>query len=80
MEQAKSAAAEDGMSVNQMLLAIIAEGLGNRRGLKMIKGRASRADIAAAFAILERVPKIAPDDGDEIAPRRRNQNRRRSSG
>ena len=37
MEQAKAAAHEDKVSINQILVAFIAEGLGHRRGLKMIK-------------------------------------------
>ena len=56
MEQAKSAASEDKVSINQMLVAIIAEGLGHRRGLKMMHERAARADVGAALAILDRVP------------------------
>jgi hypothetical protein len=67
MEEAKAAAAEDNTSVNQMLLAIIAEGLGHRRGLKMMKERAGRADVAAALSILSRAPNVPPDEGDRLA-------------
>ena len=56
MEQAKSAASEDKVSINQMLVAIIAEGLGHRRGLKMMHERAARANVGTALAILDRVP------------------------
>jgi hypothetical protein len=66
MEEAKVAAAEEKTSVNQMLLALIAEGLGHRRGLKMIKKRAAKADVAAVLAILARAPDVAPDAGDEL--------------
>ena len=69
MEQAKAAAGEDKVSINQMLVAFIAEGLGHRRGLRMLKERADRADVKAALAILERAPDIAPDEGDELPPR-----------
>jgi hypothetical protein len=65
MDQAKAAAAEDRTSVNQLLLAFIAEGLGHRRGLKMIKERAGRANLEAALAILDRAPNVAPEPGDE---------------
>lgn len=52
------------------------QGLGHQRGLKIIKERAGRADVAAALSILARAPKVAPDDGDELPePRKR---RRRS--
>jgi hypothetical protein len=71
MKQAKSAAAEEKTSVNQLLLAYIAEGLGHRRGLKMMKARAARADPEAALAILDRTPNVPPDRGDELpSPRK----------
>ncbi len=66
MEQAKSASAEDKVSINQMLVAIIAEGLGHRRGMKMMRERATKADIGAALAILARAPDVAPKKEDEI--------------
>ena len=66
MEQAKAASAEDKMSINQILVSFIAEGLGHRRGLKMMKERAARADGVTALAILEKVPDVPPDAGDEI--------------
>ena len=66
MEQAKVAAAEEKTSVNQLLLAFIAEGLGHRRALKAMKDRAARADVGAALSILARAPDTPPDDGDEL--------------
>ncbi|HXY57082.1 MAG TPA: hypothetical protein VEH76_00720 [Methylocystis sp.] len=67
MEQAKAASAEDKVSINQMLVSFIAEGLGHRRGLKMMKERAARADIDAALAILDSVvPDVPPEAGDEL--------------
>jgi len=54
MEQAKAAASEDSVSINQMLVSFIAEGLGQRRGLRMMQERAARADIGASLSILER--------------------------
>jgi hypothetical protein len=67
MEQAKMAAAEDKVSVNQIFVSFIAEGLGHRRGLKMMRDRAARADVDAALAILAKAPDVAPDPGDEIS-------------
>ena len=61
MEQAKSAASEDKVSINQMLVAIIAEGLGHRRGLKVMQERAAHANVGAALAILDRVPDGEPN-------------------
>jgi hypothetical protein len=67
MEQAKAAAAEDNVSINQMLVAFIAEGLGHRRGLRVMRERAGRANIDAALAILDRAPDVpAEAAGDEI--------------
>lgn len=72
MEQAKVAASEEQTSVNQLLLSYIAEGLGHRRGLRMMKERALRADPQAVLAILDRVPDVSPEKGDELpSPRRR---------
>jgi hypothetical protein len=68
MEQAKAASAEDNVSINQLLVAFIAEGLGHRRGLKMMKQRAERANVKAALEILDTaVPDVAVDCGDELA-------------
>jgi len=66
MEQARDAATEDKVSINQMLVSFIAEGLGHRRGLKMMRDRASRADMGAVLAILEKVPDVPAEPGDEI--------------
>jgi hypothetical protein len=66
MEQAKAAAAEDNVSINQILVSFIAEGLGQRRGLKMMRERAARADVGVALAILDKAPDVPPEVGDEI--------------
>jgi hypothetical protein len=66
MEQAKAAAAEDNISINQLFVSFIAEGLGHRRGLQALKERAARANIDAALATLDKVPAVQPDPGDEI--------------
>ena len=66
LEQAKVAAAEDHVSINQLLVAIIAEGLGHRRGLRDLERRAARANVASALRILEHAPDAAPDAGDEL--------------
>ena len=63
--QAKAAAAEEHVSINQLLVALIAEGLGHRRGLLDLQKRAARADVAAALRILDEAPDVPPDEGDE---------------
>lgn len=65
MEQARLAAAEDGISINQMIASLVAEGLGHRRGLAMMRQRAERGDVDVASAILDRAPDVPPDEGDE---------------
>jgi hypothetical protein len=65
LAQAKAAAAEDEVSINQLFVALISEGLGHRRGLRALQKRATRADIAQALQILEGAPDVAPEDGDE---------------
>ena len=66
MEQAKEAAAEDKVSINQILVSFIAEGLGHRRGLKTMRDRASRADMGAVLAILDKIPDVPSEPGDEV--------------
>jgi hypothetical protein len=65
LQQAQQAAREDGVSVDQILLALITEGIGQRHGVKAMEERAARADIPAALAILDRAPDVPPEPGDE---------------
>jgi hypothetical protein len=65
MEEAKRAAAEDNVSLNQLLAAFIADGIGHRRAIMNLKKRAARGNIGAALSILDRAPDVAPDPGDE---------------
>jgi hypothetical protein len=64
-EQAKAAADKDNVTINQMLVAFIAEGLGHRRALRTMRERAARACVGAALAILDRAPDVPPDSRDE---------------
>jgi hypothetical protein len=66
LTQAKEAAAEEHVSINQLLVALISEGLGHRRGLLDLQKRAARADVATALRILDQAPDDAPDEGDEL--------------
>jgi hypothetical protein len=71
MEEAKRAAAEDNVSLNQLLSAFIADGIGHRRAIMSLKTRAARGNVDAALAILDHVPDVAPDAGDEVvAPKK----------
>ena len=71
LELARAASAKDQVSINQMFVAFIAEGLGHRRGLKAPQERASHADIPAALAALDQVPDVTPEAGTEL-PEARN--------
>lgn len=66
MSQAKTAADEDNVSINQLLVAFIAEGLGHRRGLKALHARAERADVDAALALLDGAPDVPPESKDRM--------------
>lgn len=69
LEQARVAAEEDQTSVDQLLTSLIAHGLGQRHGLKMMRDRASRADVAAVIAMLDGSPDAPPEAGDELPAR-----------
>lgn len=66
LEQAKTAASEEQVSINQLLVALIAEGLGHRQGLRDLRMRAARANVAGALRMLGGAPDVAPDAGDEL--------------
>jgi HicB family len=68
LAQAKAAAAEEHVSINQFLVALIAEGLGHRRGLRDLQKRAARADVEEALRILDHAPDMPPEEGDELSP------------
>jgi hypothetical protein len=60
MRQARDAAWADEASINPLLVAFIAEGLGHRRGLGRMRDRAARAEVDAVLAILDKVPDVPP--------------------
>ncbi len=66
MSQARTAADEEKVSINQLLLSFIAEGIGHRRALQSMRERAKRGNVEAALAVLDMVPDVAPDEGDEM--------------
>lgn len=69
MEEARQAAAEDNVSLNQLLAAFIADGIGHRRAILGLRKRAARGNAEAALAILDRAPDAPPDPGDESTGR-----------
>lgn len=67
MEQAREASETDKVSINHLLVSLVAEGLGHRRALLEMRNRASRGNPEAALHILNNiVPDVPPDEGDEL--------------
>ena len=67
MEQAREASEQENTSVNQLLVSLVAEGLGHRRATLEMRRRAAKGNPEAALHILNNVvPDIPPDDGDEL--------------
>ncbi len=66
MEDAKRLATANGSSLNQFLVAVVAERIGEMKAMAEIERRIARADHKAALEVLSRVPKIPPLPGDEI--------------
>jgi hypothetical protein len=66
LDQARKAAEEDNVSVNQFLGALIAEGLGHRRAVRSLRERGERGDPAAALAILDQIEGDDTEPGDEL--------------
>jgi hypothetical protein len=64
LEEARKAAAEDEVSLNQLFSSLIADGIGHRRAILGLKARADQGDTQAALRVLDRVPAVdpAPDD------------------
>jgi hypothetical protein len=69
MAQVKAVAAEEGVSINQMLLTFVSQGVGQLQGSRMIRERAKRADFAEVERIMALVPDVPPDRGDELIAR-----------
>jgi hypothetical protein len=66
LEEARRAAAEDNVSLNQLLSSLIADGIGHRRAILALHRRGQRGDQAAALSVLDKVPAVTPDPGDAL--------------
>ncbi|MGN7291946.1 hypothetical protein [Rhizobium sp. SAFR-030] len=66
LEQARSAAEEEKVSVNQFLGTLIAEGLGHRRAVRTLMERVRRGDPDKALAIFENIQGDDPLPGDDM--------------
>jgi hypothetical protein len=75
LEEARKAAAEDEVSLNQLFSSLIADGIGHRRAIMALKARAAQGDPQAALRVLDRVPAVDPDPDDTLpASMRQKQN------
>jgi HicB family len=66
MEDAKTIAKDQGVSVNQFLATVLAERVGEMKAMARLRQRASVGDADQALVILKRAPDVAPMVGDEI--------------
>lgn len=57
---------KDGYSLNQFLVCAAAEKLSSIATIDYLRERASGADIAEFDRIMERIPNVPPDAGDEL--------------
>lgn len=67
LEEAAIAAAEGGVSVNQLMVALVAEGLDRRRARTALRERMPRASVPAALDIFDGAPDVPPEAGDTIS-------------
>jgi hypothetical protein len=66
MDDARGMAKAQGVSINQFLVTLIAERVGELKALNHIRARIARAQLAEARAVLALVPDRAPLEGDEL--------------
>ncbi|KGD85921.1 hypothetical protein JL39_27455 [Rhizobium sp. YS-1r] len=66
MEQARTAAEEENVSINQLLVSFIAEGIGQRKAWKALQRRAARGNPEKALSVLESLNGQPPEPGDEM--------------
>lgn len=67
LQQAKDAAGQENMSVQQLLCGLISEGLERRAAALSMRQRAARGNPQQALFILDNVvPDVPPGDGDAV--------------
>ena len=64
---AKRLAQEEGISINQLISAAVAEKLAAIDTEKYLSERAARASVDKFVSVLNKVPSATPDAGDERA-------------
>ncbi|MEC9461837.1 MAG: hypothetical protein VX601_01590 [Pseudomonadota bacterium] len=66
LEEARRAAAEDNVSLNQLLSSLIADGIGHRRAILALRQRAQAGDTSSALRVLDKVAAVDPDPDDRL--------------
>jgi hypothetical protein len=66
MEDARSLAKDQGVSINQFVANVLAQRIGEMKMMAQFSRRARLGDPLAALAALSRTPSITPLAGDEL--------------
>lgn len=66
LEEAKRAAKQDGVSLNQFIGTALAEKVSALRAQSVLEDRAARADQAKFDAVMAKAGTEPPRDGDEV--------------
>jgi len=74
----KELATKDGYSINQFLITAAAEKLSSLNTIDYLRDRADRADLEAFDRIMDKIPSVAPNSGDELPRGYKRRTRRRS--
>jgi hypothetical protein len=78
MAEARKAAAEDGVSLNQFIATALAEKVSALRTKAVLEARAARADRSRFDEVMARAGGQPPREGDELPPGRRRRRSRRA--
>ena len=62
----KELAHKDGYSINQFLITAAAEKLSSLNTIDYLCERADRADLEAFDRVMDKIPSVIPDSGDEL--------------
>lgn len=65
-KQLKKCAEEDGVSMNQFVATAVAEKLASLATMEYLEQRASRGSKDKFHAVLDKVPDVEPQKGDEL--------------
>lgn len=67
MEDARTMAKDQGVSLNHFMATVLAQRVGEMKMMTRLQGRAASGSPAAALEVLARAPGLSPLIGDEIS-------------